>query len=91
MAHLEGLIEGSDAWPERKRDELVRSLKDKPGLRRYLRRTPSGLLRIGKAAVKREAGLDGKWLLCTNDSSLTPDDQAAATSSSSRSSAPGAT
>jgi len=78
VAHLEGLIDGSDAWPKRKRDELVGSLKDKPGLRRYLRRTPGGLLRIDKAAVKREAGLDGKWLLRTNDSTLTPDDLAAA-------------
>ncbi len=34
IAHLQGLIDGSDAWPKRKRDELVGSLRDKPGLRR---------------------------------------------------------
>jgi hypothetical protein len=78
VAHLEGLIDGSDAWPKTKRDELVGSLKDKPGLRRYLRRTPAGLLRIDKTAIKREAGLDGKWLLRTNDGTLTPEDLAAA-------------
>jgi hypothetical protein len=78
VAHLEGLIDGSDAWPKTKRDELVGSLKDKPGLRRFLRRTPGGLLRIDRAAIKREAGLDGKWLLRTNDDTLTGDDLAAA-------------
>jgi len=78
VTHLEGLIDGSDAWSQRKRDELAGSLKDKPGLRRYLRRTPGGLLRIDRGAIRREAGLDGKWLLRTNDQTLTPDDLAAA-------------
>jgi len=78
VAHLEGLIGGSDAWSQRKRDELAGSLKDKPGLRRFLRRTPRGLLRTDKTAIAREAGLDGKWLLRTNDDTLTPDDLAAA-------------
>jgi hypothetical protein len=77
-AHLEGLIDGSDTWPQRRRDELAGSLKDKPGLRRFLRRTPRGLLRLDKTAIAREAGLDGKWLLRTNDETLTPDDLAAA-------------
>ena len=54
------------------------SLKAKPGLRRYLRRTPTGLLRIDHAAIKRETHLDGKWLLRTSDLTLTPDDLAAA-------------
>jgi hypothetical protein len=78
VAHLEGLIDGSDTWPQRRRDELAGSLRDKPGLRRFLRRTPRGLLRIDKTAIAREAGLDGKWLLRTNDDTLTPDDLAAA-------------
>ncbi|MCY7374118.1 MAG: IS1634 family transposase, partial [Spirochaetaceae bacterium] len=78
VAHLESLIAGSDSWTDRRRDELVGSLKTKPGLRRYLRRTAGGLLRVDAAAVKREAHLDGKWLLRTSDSTLTPDDLAAA-------------
>ena len=78
VTHLEGLIDGSDTWPQRRRDELAGSLRDKPGLRRFLRRTPRGLLRIDKTATAREAGLDGKWLLRTNDDTLTPDDLAAA-------------
>lgn len=63
VAHLRELIEGSDTWAPRCPDELVGSLKSKPGLRRYLRRTQAGLLRIDAAAIKTEAGLDGKWLL----------------------------
>ncbi len=78
VTHLESLIVGSDGWSDRRRDELVGSLKTKPGLRRYLRRTAGGLLRVDAAAVKREAHLDGKWLLRTSDTTLTPDDLAAA-------------
>ena len=76
--HLERLIDGSDAWTASRRSEFVGSLKNKPGLRRYLRRTRSGLLRIDAAAAKRESHLDGKWLLRTSDATLTPDDLAAA-------------
>jgi Transposase DDE domain len=78
IEHLEGLIAGSDAWPDRRRDELVGSLKGKPGLRRLLRRTKSGLLRIDRAAARREAHYDGKWLLRTSDLTLTAEDLAAA-------------
>jgi IS4 transposase len=53
-------------------------LWERPGLRRYLRRTGRGLLRVDAAAVRRESHLDGKWLLRTSDLTLTPDDLAAA-------------
>jgi hypothetical protein len=33
------------------------TLRDKPGLRRFLRRTPPGLLRVDKAAIAPEGGL----------------------------------
>jgi hypothetical protein len=78
VAHLEELIVGSDAWSGRRRDEFVGSLKGKPGLRRYLRRTKSGLLRIDHATAKAEAHMDGKWLLRTGDVTLSPEDLAAA-------------
>jgi hypothetical protein len=78
LAHLTQLIDGSDTWTPRRRDELVGSLRAKPGLRRYLRRTPTGLLRVDHATIKREQRLDGKWLLRTSDLTLTPDDLAAA-------------
>jgi len=78
IEHLGGLIDGSDTWPKTKRDELVGSLRNKPGLRRSLRRTTTGLLRIDRAAAAREAHYDGKWLLRTSDPTLTAEDLAAA-------------
>src|SRR5450759_1652689 len=78
IAHRGRLINASYTWTARKRDELVGSLKTKPGLRRYLRRTKAGLLRIDHGAAKREAHLDGKWLLRTSDLTLTPEDLAVA-------------
>ncbi len=78
VEHLRGLIDGSDTWSASRRDELVGSLRTKPGLRRYLRRTKNGLLRINQAAIKREAHLDGKWLLRTSDLTLSTQDLAAA-------------
>jgi Transposase DDE domain len=78
IEHLSTLIDGSDAWPKPKRDEFVGSLKGKPGLRRLLRRTKAGLLRIDRAAAAREAHYDGKWLLRTSDLTLTAEDLAAA-------------
>jgi hypothetical protein len=55
VAHLEALIAGSDGWSDRRRDELVGSLKAKPGLRRYLRRTAGGLLRVDAGGQARGA------------------------------------
>ena len=78
LTHLKELMAGSDGWTARRRDEFVGSLKTKPGLRRYLRRTNGGLLRVDAAAIKRESHLDGKWLLRTSDATLTPEDLAAA-------------
>ena len=43
-----------------------------------MRRTTTGLLRIDRAAVAREAHYDGKWLLRTSDPTLTAEDLAAA-------------
>jgi len=76
--YLEEQIAGSDEWPQRRRDELVGTLKTTPALYRLLRRTRQGLLRLDRAAAAREAKLDGKWLLRTSDESLTAEDLAAA-------------
>ena len=78
VRYLDGLIDGSDAWTPARRSELTGALRDKPGLRRFLRRTKTGLLRIDHTTIAREAHLDGKWLLRTSDQTLTPDDLAAA-------------
>ena len=46
------------------------------GLRRFLRTTASGKLRVDRAAVAAEARLDGKFLLRTSDPTLSAEDVA---------------
>jgi transposase len=43
---------------------------------RYLRQTKGGELRIDRAAVEDEARYDGKWVVTSNDDTLTPEDLA---------------
>jgi hypothetical protein len=45
-----------------------------PGLHRYLRSTPGGLLRVDAAKIKAEENLDGKYLLRTSDPKLAAED-----------------
>ena len=74
VAQLEDLIGGSDALPAVKRAELRGKISARPGLNRYLRITPGGLLRTDKAAIKTEANLDGKYLLRSSDPHLSAED-----------------
>ena len=74
VAQLEDLIGGSDALPAVKRGELRGKISARPGLNRYLRVTPGGLLRTGKAAIKTEENLDGKYLLRCSDPHLSAED-----------------
>jgi hypothetical protein len=78
VAYLTERIEGSDAWPQQRRDELVGELRQTPGLARFLRRTKDHKLRLDKAAIARDAHYDGKWLIRTSDDTLTPTDLALA-------------
>ncbi|MFD4058767.1 IS1634 family transposase [Streptomyces californicus] len=70
LAQLDELITGSDKLPAMKRGELRGRISTKPGLNRYLRVTPGGLLRVDKAKIKTEANLDGKYLLRCSDPHL---------------------
>src|SRR6266536_2034990 len=74
VARLAERITGSDALSARKRAELAGQLKTKPAFARFLRATPGGLLRLDRAAVRADAGFDGKFLLRTSDESLTAAD-----------------
>jgi Transposase DDE domain len=74
VAQLDELIAGSDSLPAMKRGELRGKISTKPGLNRYLRVTPSGLLRIDKTRCKTEANLDGKYLLRCSDPHLSATD-----------------
>jgi hypothetical protein len=78
VEYLESQIDGTDEWTKSKRDELAGRLRTTPALWRLVRRLNDGRFRIDKAAIAKEAKLDGKWLLRTSDDSLTPTDLALA-------------
>ena len=73
-ARLEEIITGSDQLSRDKRAELVGVISTRPGLNRYLRVTPGGLLRTDAASAKAEENLDGKYLLRTADPKLSAED-----------------
>jgi Transposase DDE domain len=74
IAQLNELIDGTDALAKDKRAELRGVISTKPGLNRYLRVTPGGLLRVDAAKAKAEENLDGKYLLRTSDPKMTAED-----------------
>jgi hypothetical protein len=74
LDQLGDLIAGSDKLTATKRAELRGVISTKPGLNRYLRVTPGGLLRIDAKAVKTETNLDGKYLLRCSDPHLSAED-----------------
>jgi Transposase DDE domain len=74
IAQLEEAIKDSDQLSAGKRAELRGVISTKPGLNRYLRVTPGGLLRIDGAKAKAEENLDGKYLLRTADPKLSAED-----------------
>ena len=74
IAQLKELIDGSDELSRDKRAELRGVISTKPGLNRYLRTTPGGLLRIDATRAKAEENLDGKYLLRTSDPKMTAED-----------------
>jgi transposase len=74
ITQLEELISDSDQLRKDKRAELRGVISTKPGLNRYLRVTPGGLLRTDAAKAKAEENLDGKYLLRTSDPAITAED-----------------
>jgi hypothetical protein len=76
LEQITDTIDGSDELPADERATLHSQLCAKRGLKRYLRTTKTGLLRIDRAAVNSEAHLDGKFLLRTSDPTLTAEDVA---------------
>jgi len=77
IAQLEEAIRDSDQLSRDKRAELRGVISTRPGLNRYLRVTPGGLLRTDAAKAKAEENLDGKYLLRTADPKLSAEDIAA--------------
>ena len=74
IAKLDDMIAGSDRLAATKRAELRGKISTMPGLNRFLRVTPGGLLRIDKARIKTEENLDGKYLLRSSDPKLSAED-----------------
>jgi hypothetical protein len=74
VAQLQELITGTDKLSATKRAELRGVISTKPGLNRFLRVTPGGLLRTDQRAIKTEQGLDGKYLLRSSDPHLSTQD-----------------
>ena len=74
VERLEALITGSDRLTPTKRAELRGVISTKPGLNRFLRLTPGGLLRVDAAKITADAKLDGKYLLRTSDPRLSTED-----------------
>ena len=74
LAQLGDAIAGSDTLTKTARAELAGELRNYPGLKRFLRVTPGGLLRIDQGAVAAERRLDGKFLLRSSDPTLSAED-----------------
>jgi hypothetical protein len=74
ITQLKELTDGTDALARDKRAELRGVISTRPGLNRYLRVTPGGLLRVDAGKAKAEENLDGKYLLRTSDPKMTAED-----------------
>ncbi len=74
IRQLEDAIAGSDRLPAGERAKLAARLQAKRGLKRFLRQTAGGLLRIDRGAVHAEEHLDGKFLLRSSDPTLSAED-----------------
>ena len=76
LAQLGDAIAGSDKLSAAERAALAGQLANYPGLKRFVRTTPTGRLRVDRAAVTAEERLDGKFLLRTSDPTLSAEDVA---------------
>jgi hypothetical protein len=76
VKQLEKLIADTDALPADEREERACKLHEKPVLRKWLRLTAGGLLRIDQAKLREDERYDGKFLLRTSDPTLSAEDVA---------------
>ena len=74
IEQLEEVITGTDKLTRTERARIEGTLSDKPGLKRFLRVTPGGLLRVDKQKIRTETNLDGKYLLRCSDPHLSAED-----------------
>ena len=74
VAQLDEAIADTDKLATADRARLEGVLSTKPGLKRFLRTTPGGLLRVDKKKIAAEENLDGKYLLRCCDPHLSSED-----------------
>ena len=74
VTQLEEAIKDTDKLSKTGRARLEGVLSAKKGLKRFLRTTPGGLLRVDRKKVTAEANLDGKYLLRCSDPHLSAED-----------------
>ncbi|MGH3196406.1 MAG: IS1634 family transposase [Streptosporangiaceae bacterium] len=74
ITQLTAMIRDSDGLNAARRAGLRGVISTKPGLNRYLRVTPGGLLRTDAKRIKAEENLDGKYLLRTSEPHLPAED-----------------
>lgn len=74
LTQLEQMIDGSDTLSATGRARLSGVISTKPGLKKFLKTTAGGLLRIDTARIKAEQKLDGKFLLRCGDARLSAED-----------------
>jgi len=74
IAQLEEVITDTDKLTAAERARIEGALSGKPGLKRFMRTTPGGLLRVDKQKIKTETNLDGKYLLRCSDPGLSAED-----------------
>jgi hypothetical protein len=74
VGKLTATIADTDRLTPTKRAELRGRISTMPGLNRFLRVTPGGLLRIDKRKITSEGNLDGKYLLRCSDPALSAED-----------------
>ena len=74
LGKLGAMIADTDRLTPTKRAELRGRISTMPGLHRFLRTTPGGLLRLDRKKIAGEANLDGKYLLRCSDPHLSAED-----------------
>ena len=76
LAEVGAEIEAMKARPDRKHSKRTCALLTSGRFGRYLRETKGGKLRIDRAAVAEAERYDGKWVITSNDDTLTAEDLA---------------
>lgn len=76
LAELEAELASLQATPDGKHSKRACALLTSARYGRYLRETSTGKLRIDRGAIEEAKRYDGKWVITSNDDTLTAEDLA---------------